>query len=391
MKQIWTACCLLMFCCALTASSAQNSWEWEDNSQKNVRIFIQAQVQVPGLTELPLVEVRRAIVSEAQLQAMADCCMPGQTLFAVDRSRQTLTPQPERVTAYLDETADFTVSSAVKPTFYRASFGDGVRFISGSYRITKDGQPLSVSAELIIKHGALATQYTKGLYQFYDQVQESIGTISLQTAKEKALSCALALDASMALHAVQTVPLVVSTDTSSVEYQHKIMGQAYVFHFTRQLSGIPITYESRHDGRSLDSINDEYTVPFRYESLQIVIGEEGIVAFSYESPYEVLPEAIGKTSLLPLEDIQTVIKRMLPLKYAANARAVPITLRAHSLVFGYTRVSMRNAPGRYMLVPAWDLMGTYQFGNDDPINDAYGSLLTINATDGTVIDRGFGY
>ena len=44
-----------------------------------------------------------------------------------------------------------------------------------------------------------------------------------------------------------------------------------------------------------------------------------------------------------------------------------------------------------MLVPAWDLMGTYQFGNDDPINDAYGGLLTINATDGTVIDRGFGY
>jgi hypothetical protein len=52
---------------------------------------------------------------------------------------------------------------------------------------------------------------------------------------------------------------------------------------------------------------------------------------------------------------------------------------------------MRNDPGRYMLVPAWDLMGTWQSGNEDAFNDAYGSLLTINAADGTVIDRGFGY
>ncbi|MGI6689785.1 MAG: DUF6034 family protein [Christensenellales bacterium] len=322
---------------------------------------------------------------------IAACCMPGRKLFAADSSRNPLSPQPEPVSAYRDVSEEFHVFSAAKPVFYRAVIGDGVRFVEGSYQTLANEQPLEVLAQLHIAHGTLAAQYVRGEYDFSDTVPEQIGSLPLQEARACALSCAQAIDKAMTLGAVQTVPLIHYTDTDSVEYRHIIAGQGVVFHFTRLVNGIPITYESAHDGRSLDSMGDDYTVPFAYEKLQMVISPEGIIGFIYQSPYEVLPDPIARVSLLPVKDIQDIITRTLPLKYAAAARSGAVTLRAHRLVLGYARVLMRNDPCRYMLVPAWDLMGTWQSGNDDACNDAHGSLLTINAADGTIIDRGFGY
>ena len=50
-----------------------------------------------------------------------------------------------------------------------------------------------------------------------------------------------------------------------------------------------------------------------------------------------------------------------------------------------------------MLVPVWDFFGNYERtlnegeGPADKDTERYNSLLTINAVDGTVIDRGLGY
>ena len=387
---ILAACLWLLNAPAMLAESSAR-WRVDDSTQQNVHMIIDADIQAPTLAEIPVYEVKRTIVSEEQLMSIAECCMPGRKLFAADSSRNPLSPQPEPVSAYRDVSEEFHVFSADKPVFYRAVIGDGARFVEGSYQILANGQPLEVLAKLYIAHGTLTAQYVQGEYDFSDTVPEQTGPLSLQEARTRALSCAQAIDKAMTLSAVQTVPLIRYTDTGSVEYRHQITGQGVVFSFTRLVNGIPITYESAHDGRSLDSMGDDYTVPFAYEKLQIVISPEGIIGFTYQSPYEVLPDPITRVHLLPVKDIQDIITKTLPLKYAAAARSGAVTLRAHRLVFGYARVLMRNDPGRYMLVPAWDLMGTWQSGNEDAFNDAYGSLLTINAADGTVIDRGFGY
>ncbi len=386
------AVCLWLLCAPVIHAESPARWRVDNSAQQNVHVIIDADIQAPALAEIPMYEVKRAMVSEEQLLRIAECCMPGQKLFAADSSRNPLSPQPEPVSAYRDVSEEFHVFSAAKPVFYRAVIGDGVRFVEGSYQTLANGQPLEVSAQLHIAHGTLAAQYAQGEYDFSDAVPEQTGPLPLQEARARALSCAQAIDKAMTLGAVQTVPLIRYMDTGSVEYRHQIAGQGLVLSFTRLVNGIPITYESAHDGRSLDSMGDDYTVPFAYEKLQMVISPEGVIGFTYQSPYEVLPDPITRVHLLPLKDIQEIITKTLPLKYAAAARSRSITLRAHRLVFGYARVLMRNDPGRYMLVPAWDLMGTWQSGDDDAFNDAHGSLLTINAADdGTIIDRGFGY
>ena len=72
---------------------------------------------------------------------------------------------------------------------------------------------------------------------------------------------------------------------------------------------------------------------------------------------------------------------MLPLKFAAYENTCgKSTYTVNQIKLGYMRVRSKNAPDTYELVPVWD------FFTDD-----FESLLTVNAIDGTIIDRNYGY
>ena len=111
----------------------------DNSAQQNVHVIIDADIQAPALAEIPVYEVKRAMVSGEQLMRIAECCMPGRKLFAADSSRNPLSPQPEPVSAYRDVSEEFHVFSAAKPVFYRAVIGDGVRFVEGSYQTLAKG------------------------------------------------------------------------------------------------------------------------------------------------------------------------------------------------------------------------------------------------------------
>lgn len=50
------------------------------------------------------------------------------------------------------------------------------------------------------------------------------------------------------------------------------------------------------------------------------------------------------------------------------------------ITLGYMRVRSMNAPDTYELIPVWDFF-----------EGEFDSLLTVNAIDGTIIDRDYGY
>lgn len=82
--------------------------------------------------------------------------------------------------------------------------------------------------------------------------------------------------------------------------------------------------------------------------------------------------------------------------------AKDLTYKIDRIVFGYTRIYEPQSDSRSgMLVPAWDFFGSYEGtykegkeeGRSEDFRDTtrYESYLTINAIDGSVIDRGLGY
>ena len=66
-----------------------------------------------------------------------------------------------------------------------------------------------------------------------------------------------------------------------------------------------------------------------------------------------------------------------------------VTINIDSVKLRYTRISEKDSFDTGLLVPVWDFIGTKtdQYGNE-----VHGAILmSINAIDGSVIDRNLGY
>ena len=174
----------------------------------------------------------------------------------------------------------------------------------------------------------------------------------------------------------------------------------------RLVSGAPAAYDvsgaTRKDPKS-------YAIPWPVESLRIIIDDEGIVSLNWKNMVTVLETASQTTNLLPLEKIEGVAEKMLPILYNPTGwedmKSVEIRISHVGLELIRIREQNNAAELKGLLVPAWVFYGTIQMteasGFQDYANyglksgyDHYRGeeiLLCLNAVDGSVIDPLLGY
>lgn len=172
----------------------------------------------------------------------------------------------------------------------------------------------------------------------------------------------------------------------------------YQLHYRRSVNGFPTTYEMNQGGtlESMDSTNDT----MGYESLEIVVNKDGIQLIELLNWSEVTGTEVENVELKSFPEISQVFEKMLKVKNSdLGSYMSRINYQVKEVRLGYTRI---YDPGsdvtKGLLVPVWDFFGgqegtyisegeEYQSAEADP----YQSFLTVNAIDGTIIDRGLGY
>ncbi len=173
--------------------------------------------------------------------------------------------------------------------------------------------------------------------------------------------------------------------TARKGYEQQPERDFWVVLYTRSFNGIPITYTSATGDMMTDAT--VYNEPWRYETLAFFVDDSGIVGMHWESPYTVGETVTEDSALLPFEDAMYIFGRM----YLAANDGAAQTVTVDQICLGYTRIAEQGRAGSGILVPAWDFFGTVTDENGNTKNDPYASLLTVNAIDGSVIDRDMGY
>ena len=159
----------------------------------------------------------------------------------------------------------------------------------------------------------------------------------------------------------------------------------YVLRYTRDFNGLPITYTSNRGDAITDS--GTYNEPWPYETLTYYVNDDGIVGMRWEAPYSILENVTEDSSLIPFSEVEKIFEKMIAVKYANTQSIITI----ENIRFGYARVAEQNRSGSALLVPAWDFFGTISDFNGISRSDYGTSLITINAIDGSIIDRSLGY
>ncbi len=171
--------------------------------------------------------------------------------------------------------------------------------------------------------------------------------------------------------------------------------QCWGVRFERVMDGIPvsaITASHASDSATPPEDNTEYVPTYSPESLFVAVGDEGILGFEWSNVAEVTAKRSDNVELLPFDDVMERAKDHLFYKiYAEEDIAVEMSIKQVKL--SLMRIGKRDDSGTFLIVPVWDFIGdmrrTFPEGDEWLDNDL--SFLTLNAIDGSVIDREKGY
>ncbi len=136
------------------------------------------------------------------------------------------------------------------------------------------------------------------------------------------------------------------------------------------------------------------------------VDDSGIVGLRWESPYDLGERVTEDAALLPFDEVTAIFEKMFVVAYdnddlpfdisipVSEARwdGKDIHVQVNEVRLGYTRIAEMDKEETGLLVPAWDFFGVITDEDGNVLSDGpESSLLTVNAVDGDIIDRGFGY
>lgn len=170
--------------------------------------------------------------------------------------------------------------------------------------------------------------------------------------------------------------------------------------YTRNVNGIPLTYTPYDCIKTADTTT---IPPWNYEDMTFAIDDSGIVGFYWNSPYKVTGTVTENSNLLSFDQSMNVFNNMALVVNswdgiaADNPRVTGVEINVNHIKLGLSRITEQDKRDSGLLVPVWDFFGSMTYINKvngetkNQLLDENIPILTVNAIDGSIINRSLGY
>ena len=186
----------------------------------------------------------------------------------------------------------------------------------------------------------------------------------------------------------------------------------YIFCFQRIVNDVIVNNSYYSGSIKRDSDTDaSYSKPLANECLRMWVGSSGVVQFRWSNPLsvsEILNDSVEIS--IGLEDAISAMETQASIQYADmyGNLADNMVIAIDKITLSLARIRYKGHSGEYIVVPVWDFYGDVLITSDEKlpvsvnlrktdndneytINNPYQSIITVNALDGTIIDRSLGY
>ncbi len=184
-------------------------------------------------------------------------------------------------------------------------------------------------------------------------------------------------------------------------YQAEATGEeGYLLEYVRKVNGLPLM-KTNFNGAASEE-NGPYIGFWQYEQIQVYVLGDRVVYFRWTNPYEVTDiQPAGK--LMDFQQIQEIFAKMIFVKNGdwldinkQNGFPTFHELHIDKVQLTLMRVRTKDSVEEGTILPVWDFWGTetarWDQGTGEKTSEPrYGVLISINALDGTIVDREIGY
>ncbi|MEE1242526.1 DUF6034 family protein [Frisingicoccus sp.] len=173
--------------------------------------------------------------------------------------------------------------------------------------------------------------------------------------------------------------------------EHPGYRKEWILRYSRNMDNVFVTYVPASKHEEGWNGNEYVKRDWPVECIEFRITDEGIVGFDYNAPLEIIETVVEDAGMKSFDEVKETFEKMAMVANAEESVAEGSTgtmICVEKVILGYTRISEADSYDTGLLVPVWDFMGTVT--NSYGVSN-YGSVLTINAIDGSVINRSVGY
>lgn len=208
--------------------------------------------------------------------------------------------------------------------------------------------------------------------------------LALNTTAEKAEQIAVDLLKNLGLEDVEV--LTIHGGTAGTDKD------CYIITLERMIGGIPCQTIIEHTGTTAFGVDGaEYREPWEPEEIEVMVDDTGVIGFKWENPSEIGETINNNVAMLAYKKIKSIASDQLQRSFTKlefdQLKIDDKTVYVNQVVLGMMRISKKDSISEYYYLPVWDFIGHY--GTNE--NGRQVSFLTLNAINGTIVDRGLGY
>lgn len=405
-----------------------------------VVVHADAQFELPDVSGLPVATVERKTFEQADADKLLDVFLEGSTLYrepgvtkqeaqerleyyrAVERGEiayegdGTIDRVPKLIEYYegLVKTAPDEDERFTAPTTFQTDDTWNDESISGFAEV--DGKTVHISIYNDSHSRNQACFYVDG---YGDVNFTNVYGVDVDSKpdfeKEAAVEMGDELINSLAIgsFACGQVRAVVYYDDNG-----DVFDNGYEMEYVRTVNGCPVAYCPRYEitpdgdiwmlpaatGTALPE-NDSSADVWGYERVTVYVNKTGVVYFQWQNPYSEPEIQTVDSQLMDFSDIADIFAKMIMVKNSdqklineKNGFSVTKNIAVDKVSLSLMRIRDKDNYAQGLIVPVWDFWGTDGYEAE---NESYGDLvyngkyytvqLTVNAIDGTIVDRELGY
>ena len=169
----------------------------------------------------------------------------------------------------------------------------------------------------------------------------------------------------------------------------------YSFYYTRTINGIQEVYTNTFLSELVEQTdgNDVFIDLWRPEYICIETQNSEIVKVEWKNPTEVTKIDNENVYIKPWEEIQEIFLKQMDYMLSTNITALNANkgISINRIELGLTKVIVKDSMNEYKLIPTWCFMGDEIKEGESEVISSEVCFLTINAIDGTVVNRSLMY